>query len=168
PAERAGEMGPVGILRPGTYRVYLFADGHPVTITIEWTGPTTTLEFDTPLDARVAMDRAYAVNGGARAAVPQDGAPGTVTASAIRWDPASAPAPYRLRGCFSREPVSWRTCDRRFPSLDATMEPQPLGGGGGGTGGDPSPRATRGFTAFAEVLGVVTGELMVWTIRYRP
>lgn len=167
PTVRANEPGLVGVLHPGTYRVYLFADGHPVTISIRWTGPDTTLEFDTPLDARVAMDRAYAVNGSAQVALPLDAGRDSLSVDAFLWQPDFAAAPYKWRGCVARKPASWRTCDDRFARLDATMGPE-VAGGGGGTGREPRRRTTRGLSLFAEVVGAVTGELMVWNIRYRP
>ncbi|HVF05627.1 MAG TPA: hypothetical protein VNA20_12370 [Frankiaceae bacterium] len=156
-----------GVLQPGTHKVYLFADGEPVTIEIPWSAPSVTLEFDAPLDARVTVEEAHAVNGGATLRLPQDGRPGTITSAAVMVDVLFAPAPYRARACFARSPASWRTCDFWMPNVGLRMGPT-IDGTKFGGGGTPFQQPTKGYTWYAELVGVATGRLIAATIRYRP
>lgn len=157
----------VGVLYPGRYRVYLFADGRPVTITMRWTGRNTTLEPDAPLDAHIAADQQVVVAGSGRLALPQDGAPGTVTAWMARFQKEQPTITGELRACFAQAPASWATCDRRFGRSIFTDSGSNLGGGYT-LGGIPRPLVTRGRSFFAERTGTATGILTAVTLRYRP
>lgn len=159
-----GDFGP-GVLRPGRYRVYLFADGQDVKITLPWSGPNVTLEPDAPLDARIGADQVTVTPGTTVASVPQDGRAGTVTSfvMGLRYGPSGA---FHARACFARKPTSWKTCDHRLGGASNTVPGGTEGGFRMGNG-YPSEIVTHGRHWYGEVVGTATGVFTLMTIRYK-
>ncbi len=169
PAEETWINGePWGVLRPGRHRVYLFADGQPVTIRVPWTGPGITLALETPLDAHVEGDQVRVTQGGARLTLPQEGTAGTVTAARALWRKLPSYGDYTFRSCHTPQPASWKTCDRRRYRDSSTVAGHPLAIGGVYHDGVPRQGVTAGRVYFGEIAGVTNGVLTLMTVRYRP
>lgn len=160
----SGESVSGGVLKPGRYKVHLFADGDRVTVTVPWSGPNVTVEPVTPMDASVTFARTPVATAADTVAValPQAGQKGARTAAGSKLDALVGPS-LELRLCLTR---SDGACER--PVVDATV-------GVGGTALNGyllewlyDRRPTKGMYVRAEVTGASAGTLTLTTLRYYP
>jgi hypothetical protein len=171
-----GHVGPNGgALKPGRYRVYLFADaGHRVTVRVPWTGADLTLEPDAQLDALV-RDKQVLVGdtGDPRApvtgpvtslSVPLDGRAGANTAASLFLYTVVAPT-VRLRLCLVPDPSS---CDDFRDRVTSTGKGTLANGWGSGFANYHYPWPTKGLYARGEVSGQNVGVVTLTTLRYYP
>ena len=152
-----------GVLKPGRYRIHLFADGRPVTVRVPWTGPNRTITATTRLDAAVRLAHATVPGRDTAVAIEQDGKPGAVTIATMKYHSLVGPQMV-LRLCLTRSAAS---CERPASVVTQT---QPVGGMGlngfGTAWGERMP--TKGLFVRAEVNGSTVGFLGLATLRYYP
>jgi hypothetical protein len=147
-----------GLLRPGRYRIYLFADGVETTVRIPWTGRDTTIRPDALLDAKVTVDRApVATQTRTSLSVPLDGRSRTMV-DAVSYFESAYSASYRNVGCFRRpdDPTPCRAEQR--PSTAGTLTGDNFHGTKWG--------ASAGLEFRGEIVGEATGLVTVLAVRY--
>ena len=155
-----------GVLKPGRYKVRLFADGHQVTASIPWSGPSTTLTARSPIDARVQVAEALApdIDGTVALTLPQDGRRKGVNTSLMVSYESVVGQYFMIRGCVSRIESTCRGTS--FPWL---VEQEV---GGMGLNGmtvklhNYNSGPTAGMYARGEIVGTTVGMLTVLTLRY--
>jgi hypothetical protein len=163
-----------GVLKPGRYRVYLFADGHPVTVTVPWSGADLTLAPSAPLDAVVRDDQAVVGDTGdsrvpvtgpvTSLAIPLDGRAGANTAASVRLTALLGPT-VRLRLCLVPDPAS---CADSRGDVTSGGTGSIGNGWGAGYSFNQWPTPTSGLYARGEVSGENAGVLTLTTLRYYP
>jgi hypothetical protein len=163
-----------GVLKPGRYRVYLFADGHPVTVQVPWTGADITLEATAPVDALVRDQQVPVADSGdprlpgtgpvTSVALPLDGRSGANTAAALRLVTVIGPT-VRLRLCLVPDPA---TCANTRGDVTSGGTGSIGNGWGAGYSVNQWPTPTSGLYARGEVSGQNAGVLTLTTLRYYP
>ena len=153
-----------GVLKPGRYRIHLFADGRPVTVKVPWTGPNRTVTATARLDAVVRLADSVVPGADTAVAIEQDGKRGVVTYATMKHHSLVGPQMV-LRLCLTRSAAS---CDRPAGVYTQT---QPVGGmglNGFGTAWGSIHSPTKGLFVRAEVNGPTVGFLGLATLRYYP
>lgn len=163
-----------GVLKPGRYRVYLFADGHPVTVQVPWTGADITLEATAPVDALVRDAQVLVADSGDPRApgtgpvtsvvLPLDGRSGANTAASLRLVTVIGPT-VRLHLCLVANPA---TCDNPRDEVTSGGKGSIGNGWGAGYSVNQWPTPTSGLYARGEVSGENAGVLTLTTLRYYP
>lgn len=154
------------VLRPGRYRVHLFADEDtPTTITLPWDGPDTTLTPTTALDATVDIEQVLVTgtSPSAGVSVPQAASRAANLTAAAYYESLVAPT-MSIKLCLTRTAGA---CGAR-PVWGMVMDGSgtALNGFGVGWGEYPSRTATRGTYVRGEISGTNAGVLTVLVLRY--
>ena len=155
-----------GVLKPGRYKVRLFADGNPVTVRIPWSGPNGELRPTTPFSATVAGKRAPVATafGTAGLAFPADGRRGSSTFVMVRQE---TPAGHQVSAiaCVTADEAS---CDRARYTLEQPANRLVLNSFGAILGLLEWRLPTRGLYLRGQTTGTSVGVLSLFVLRYEP